>query len=625
VHRAASAARDKFKARFVRAFVLWRAAAAESCNNLRVRIWGKFSAFGAGLLLALLAVLSLLSWPSASLADGQDAAPPPNAAPAVIQLTAEQGPISLDGRSRYWVDNSGAFTQDQVEAAGDKLPWATRRAGMSYNLDGKALWLAFDVAKPADQRWYVEVQSSGIDRVQMFYRASADGSWVVQEAGDTKAVSQWPLPGRFPTFEIAPAAAKPVRVWLRIEHERVDFASPIVLSSQSALVASREREQFLLGGYFGLALLIALVAAANAVAYRDRNFGVYAVYVAALAAGQLAFLGVGAQHLWVNALKWNEAATFMLPGISAAAALWFAQTVTEPARFSRALDLVVWALIAGLLGAVAVDSFATSRASFALLMVLILVALLLVAGLIALVWTQGDDAHIRVIALGFLPVMVAAVFPVLRGLNLIAAGPLTRYALSAGAALEMPILFYALSLRGGLRREAQLRASALSGQDALTGLSHARTLLPRLEDALKRARSLKHPCGLLAVRLANYEAVGSEFGREVAERMLVVAASLLRNAITDIDLAVRIGERDFALLLEGPTTTENAASRAQQLVASGLRHHDALPGMTILKFNIAVALLPENGLDAAASIKWLLENLNSIPPNARKAIRPVNF
>jgi diguanylate cyclase (GGDEF)-like protein len=260
-----------------------------------------------------------------------------------------------------------------------------------------------------------------------------------------------------------------------------------------------------------------------------------------------------------------------------------------------------------------------------LLMMLIVVALVVVAGLIALVWTQGDDAHIRVIALGFLPVMVTAVFPVLRGLNLIPSSDLTRYALSGGAALEMPILFYALSMRGSLRREAQVRASALSGHDALTGLSHARTLLPRLEDALKRARNLKHPCALLAVRLANYEAVAAQFGREVADRMLVVAAALLRNAITDIDLAVRTGERDFALLLEGPTTTENAIARAQQLVASGLRHHEALPGGTILKFNIAVALLPENGLDGAASIKWLLEALNEIRPDARKAIRAVNF
>jgi two-component system, sensor histidine kinase LadS len=261
------------------------------------------TALGAGLLLALLALVALpalLAQLGARMALAQPATGAAHTAAAVIiQLAPEQKIVSLDGRSRYWVDPSGAATADQVEAAGDTLPWALRRPGLSYNLDGKALWVQFDVVKQRGTRWYVEVQSSGIDRVQLLYR-NATGRWVVQEAGDTTAVSDWPIPGRFPTFELAPVGEQPqtVRHWLRIEHARVDFASPIVLSSQGELVAAREREQFLLGGYFGLALLIAAVAAANAVAYRDRNFGVYAVYVAALAAGQLAYLGVGAQHLW---------------------------------------------------------------------------------------------------------------------------------------------------------------------------------------------------------------------------------------------------------------------------------------------------------------------------------------
>ena len=107
-----------------------------------------------------------------------------------------------------------------------------------------------------------------------------------------------------------------MRYWLRIEHERVDFATPIAIQDRASLLASRELEQFLLGAYFGLAALIVVVAAANAMAYRDRNFGVYAVYVATLAAGQVAYLGVGAQHVWDHWLKWNEVATFLLPGVS---------------------------------------------------------------------------------------------------------------------------------------------------------------------------------------------------------------------------------------------------------------------------------------------------------------------
>ena len=547
----------------------------------------------------------------------QDGAPP-------ILLSPEHPVLSLNGRSRYWLDPTGIRTIDQVEAAGETLPWALRQSGGSYFVDGRALWFQFDAAAKGHQRWYVQLASSGIDRVQLFYRGG-DGRWVEQEAGDSKPVSQWPLPGRFPTFELSPPAAKPVRYWLRIEHARVDFASPVGIYEQSSLLAAREREQFLLGGYFGLAALIALVAAANAAAYRDRNFGVYAFYVAVLAAGQMAYLGVGAQHLWDHWLKWNETATFLLPGISSVAALWFARTVTEPARFSKALDLAVWSLIAALLSAVALDTFLTSRATFALVMVLTLLAMVVVVGLIALVWAQGDDPYIRLIALGFLPVLVMALFPVARGLNLIPASALTRYALTIGAAVEMPILFYALSLRGNRRREARVRAAALSRNDALTGLAHSRTLLQRLEGAIARARSLKHACALMAVKIANLDAITAEFGRETGDRVLVVTASLLRHVITDIDLAARVSEHGFALLLEGPTTTENALSRAQQLVASGLRTSDALPAGTTLKFHVTVALLPEQDLEAAASMKWLLDSVSAMPPEARKLIRPLNF
>lgn len=548
-------------------------------------------------------------------------------APAAIVLGAGERVISLDSRSRFWIDDTGKRPVEQVEAAAlaDTLPWQLRVPGSSYNLDGnKAMWIVFDTVLPTRKRWFIELQSSGLDRAQLFYRG-ADGQWVEQEAGDVKAVSDWPVPGRFPTFELSSAGTEPVRHFLRVEHARVDFATPVALYDQAALVASREREQFLLGAYFGLALLITLVAAANAIAYRDRNFAVYAVYVGSLAIGQLAYLGVGAQHIWNEMLKWNEVATFVLPGISGAAALWFARTVTEPGRFSKVLDMFVWLLILALLAAVALDTWLLTRTSFAVVMVLAVLSLVTVAGLIAMVWIKGDDPYIRLIALGFVPVVVMALFPVARGLNLMPASGLTRYALAIGAAVEMPILFYALTLRGNRRRESRVRAAALSHNDALTGIAHQRTLLQRLDDAIARARTLKRPCALLAARISNFDAIIEEFGRETGERMLVVAASHLRHAITDIDLAARVGSHDFALLLEGPTTAEIAMSRAQQLVASGLRPNDALPPAATLKFHITVAMLPDGERDAPGSLQWLVDGLDSMRPDARKLIRPLNF
>jgi len=100
---------------------------------------------------------------------------------------------------------------------------------------------------------------------------------------------------------------------------------------------------------------------------------------------------------------------------------------------------------------------------------------------------------------------------------------------------------------------------------------------------------------------------------------------VLRRAITDIDLAARIGEHEFAVLLEGPTTTEIALSRAQQMVAGGLRSAPALPPGTTLKFFVTVALLPDRDLDAVGSLKWVQDGVNAMPADSRKLIRPLNF
>jgi diguanylate cyclase (GGDEF)-like protein len=307
--------------------------------------------------------------------------------------------------------------------------------------------------------------------------------------------------------------------------------------------------------------------------------------------------------------------------------LWFVQSVTEPARFSRVLGLAVWGLIAGVLMAIALDAWVASRASFTLVMVLMAASMVMVVLLIGVVWRKGDDPDVRLIALGFLPVLVMAAFPLARSFNLIPSGPLTRYGVTLGGALEMPILFYALSIRGVRRREGQLRAAALSRTDALTGLADARTLTQRLDDALSRAHGQKHACALLAVRIANFDALRQEYGNETGDRALVVAASHLRSAITDIDLAARVGIHEFALLIEGPTTAEVAVARAQQLVASGLRHSAALPPNLTLRFHVALALLPDREHDhgAAASVKWLIDGVNAIPPQSRKLIRPLNF
>lgn len=530
--------------------------------------------------------------------------------------------LPLDAQGLYWIDESGSFTADQVEAHIQELPWRPRRRDNYGSAHGAVLWILFDaVVRPGDH-WFIEVGTAANNAVDLFYR-DPSGAWVAQAAGTKLAVSRWSVPGRLPTFALARNQAGPVHYLLRVENENNDFLVPLALLRDDTLQEHREREQFLFGAYFGLLALIAVASLANGMAFGDRAFIAMSLYIVLLGMGQLARAGLGAQHIWRDWQVWNDGVQALWPGAAVAGGLWLIKIVTDPARLSRALDLAVWALIAATLAATALHVTIDTRTSMTLVLALTGVAIVAAMSMVLWGWMGGRDRHLALVALAFMPAAVLALFPLARALGLAPTTLLSRFGLFFGTVVELPILYYALNSRLTLRREAQLRASALSRTDPLTGLAHRRALVERLDSSLAHARGQKQNCALLGIRIANLEAIAEEFGRDAIDKVLVITASHLRRVAVGYDMVARVGERDFALLLEAPVTREVATSRAQQVVASGLRSVESLPGAT-LRFQVTVSLLPRPQLDGASSLQWVLEGLDRITPEERKMIRSLD-
>lgn len=571
-----------------------------------------------GLLAAYLLGVALPGWAQ----HGADARLP------VLQLSAADGQIGLAEHSQFWIDTTGQAVLEQVEAWEYDLSFAMRPAGHTALLHGQVMWIRFNAMQPdQSQRWSLEVSSAGVDRVSLHYR-DAIGNWVEQKAGDRIPVSQWPRPDRFPVFDLDTEQTRPVTYFIRIEHARTPFSAPIFIYSHPALLAQRMQEQFLLGAYFGLAMLMALVAAANAVAFRDRSFAAYAVYITALAAAQAGLLGIGGQYLWPDFAGWNNLSAFVLPVLAACSGIWFARVVTRPRQFSPLLDWLSLRLMVLLALLTLLDMAFPTQAGLTAITALIIAAMALICVMVFVAWRSGDPT-MRWIALGFLPVAVMAPFPILRNLGLIPVSVLTQYGLTLGAALETPLLFYGLLRRAAQRREARARAAALTQTEPLTGLTNLHTFEERLHDALLRSNRYQHRSALLMVDLSNHGWFAKEHGRQIADYALVLTGSCLRKLARDIDIAARVGDSEFALLIEGPVTAAQAVAAATQLVARALQPSDLLPVGSHLKLHVAIALIPDAScsqhLDASEHLHYLLGSLREMPANTRKSIKTVNF
>ncbi len=552
----------------------------------------------------------------------------PARAGELLTLGARPGPFTLGPVLDSWLDPGGRTPVEAVEAGALTLPFKPLRVGQPQILEDAALWLRFDalIVDPSF-RWKLELPMAGVDKISLYYRDTL-GRWVTQHAGDTLPMSVWPLPGRYPALSMSAEQGEVIRYYVRIEHARVPFSAVPRAVGDSQLTATRQLDHVLLGAYFGLAFLISLLALINAVAYRDWGFASYTLYVSTFAASQAAFTGMAGLYWWPELPALNNPAVFALPLAAASTAMLFVRTVTTPKRFSRALDWFLMAMFGLLLSIAVIDGTIPTAESFAVANVIVsagIVALLLVVG----VSMFEGDRHARWLALGFLPIVLATLFPLGRNFGLLRASFLTENALLLGSALEAPILFYGLLRRVTQRRESESRASTLRTTDPLTGLASARAMVSKLRQALSTGARYQQPCALLIINLSNLADLQQQHGRETGDRAMVMAASRIRAATQTTDTVARVGDSQFALLMEGPVNSDAANDVATKILASGLRPSRELPDADPLVFHIAIGYMPEPSRlvksDAQAYLNRLLHAARDMNDGSRKAIRMIQF
>jgi diguanylate cyclase (GGDEF)-like protein/PAS domain S-box-containing protein len=114
------------------------------------------------------------------------------------------------------------------------------------------------------------------------------------------------------------------------------------------------------------------------------------------------------------------------------------------------------------------------------------------------------------------------------------------------------------------RAEERLLHDAL--HDELTGLPNRALFMDRLWQAMERAR--REPERLMAVLFLDvdqFKIVNDSLGHLVGDELLIQIARALSSALRPMDTIARIGGDEFAILIEGGHSTDDAASVANRI------------------------------------------------------------
>lgn len=106
----------------------------------------------------------------------------------------------------------------------------------------------------------------------------------------------------------------------------------------------------------------------------------------------------------------------------------------------------------------------------------------------------------------------------------------------------------------------------LALHDELTGLPNRRLFEDRLAGALARARRTGTQAALMLVDLDHFKQVNDTFGHHVGDQLLRQVAAAFSRRVRRIDTVARTGGDEFSIILEEPTTREDAGSVGRSLM-----------------------------------------------------------
>jgi len=571
--------------------------------------------------------------------------------PSAVRLSRDTPMVNLRSGLSVWLDPEGSTSFESVEADPERFAPVPGAQGNDVNFGffRGAVWLRFalDPAPDTPADWMIEVAYPPLDRVSVFIRGQ-DGHLTMLEAGDTVPFARRPFPHRNLVFPVELSPGHPQIVYMRVESQS-NTAVPVRLWRPAALAEHDRVVYAILAMYYGLLLALLAVNLLLFLSARDPLYLLYVGMVSGMAIGQLALNGFGILWLWPEATKWgNDALAWGFAFCGLCAAL-FTRRFLDTARHTPVLDRLL-SLFAVAFGIQVVFGMFVPYRLFAMATSLTGLGFSIVAVLSGLRCFVSRRPGSSYFLLAWTLLLSGVAILASRNLGWIPSNWFTSYAMQIGSAIEMVLFSFALADRiNTLRREkeaaqaealaageamvAGLKRSELeldrrvqertrelelanerlseraarhkrqANHDALTGLANRMLLDDRLDQAIERARRAGTRLAVVMIDLDDFKPVNDSYGHAVGDRLLVAAATRLRESVRASDTVARYGGDEFVLVIE------NVHNRADvdQVVAS-VRAELAVPvrdGERTLPIaaSIGISLYPDDKNDASGLLR----------------------
>ena len=158
-------------------------------------------------------------------------------------------------------------------------------------------------------------------------------------------------------------------------------------------------------------------------------------------------------------------------------------------------------------------------------------------------------------------------------------------------------LLKAIELNFNLRQKAEAQIMRLSQYDYLTRLPNRTTIQKYLKTLIENGSQKNENAAILCLGLDDFKSINAQLSFNAAELVLVKLADRLRNHLNDKAFLGRLGEDQFAIILQGIHQPYEAAELAQSLLQLLTTPVEINDEQLAVSATVGITLFPDDGED----------------------------
>ena len=528
-------------------------------------------------------------------------------------------------------DPGGQQAVDEVQRADDWQPHMSDVLSLGFS---RSAWWARVVLHNEGASTVARLLEVGTplqDEVDIYIvRTGAGGAAEVQHVatGDRRPFSNRTVQSPVPTQAVRLAPGESVRVYLRLAtYDGLHEAMAPRMWAAEAYMGHQQRVSLLVGSYYGALATLMVYNIFLFFSTRQRNFGLYALYVGFFLIWSFTFRGFAFQYLWPT---WPAFGNQVLPVAVAGCFATFGAFAMSYLDTRRQLppglhrSMFVLTIANGLSALPAL--FGVYAMTFALGIVLSLALMALsVLAMAKMVWTGSRPARYLLLAFTSLALAVtfyylalSGVLPAFGGVNelpligsllevlLLALGLADQMnTLKAGKLrAEREALAAQTALNSDLERQVRQRTAALakanqrladmSITDELTGAHNRRHFNTVLETTMAAHAHRRSPVALALLDIDFFKQYNDRYGHPAGDAVLQNITRTVRQRMERAgDHFFRIGGEEFGLLFDSRDSFASSERFVEQIRAAieALALPHAASGCGVVTVSMGLVLL----------------------------------